>query len=277
MLFRSSSGLRTATHVHSDWSDDGSWPLEQISKVFGRHGYQLVLMCEHSRGFSPAKWTEYVTACREVSDEHITLIPGIEYGDSDNVVHIPVWGDVPFFGDGLQIGRLLAQVTESGGTAVWAHPWRRDAWRRADSSWYSHLVAVEVWNRKYDGIAPNRNAITLANREQLTKFVALDFHTRRQLFPLSLSLRLGEERAQRSDGLVEPHDVYSALGRNDFDVQALGLPLDSVTSGAFGRALDTAESIRRAIRGARARVRRPGIGRVSTLEHSDPRPGGLLP
>ena len=70
-----------------------------------------VLMSEHSRGFSSAKWLEYVDACDEAGSERVTLVPGIEYGDEDDIVHIPVWGRVPFFGEAPHIGALLAEVS----------------------------------------------------------------------------------------------------------------------------------------------------------------------
>ena len=147
-------------------------------------------MSEHSRGFTAAKWDDYRQACADASTDRVVLVPGIEYGDEDNVVHIPVWGQVPFFGDAPQIGDLLKQATAAGGTAVWAHPWRRAAWQRCEPSWWDYLGAVEVWNRKYDGIAPNRDSLALARQHTAAQFVALDLHTRRQLFPLSLSLSL---------------------------------------------------------------------------------------
>ncbi len=177
---------RTVAHVHSDWSDDGSVSLDRIAAMFTRLRCRVVLMSEHSRGFTAARWQEYVQACRAASTGRVLLVPGIEYGDADDVVHLPVWGELPFFGDRVPVGKLLPQVAEAGGTAIWAHPWRRAAWRRFEPSWLPYLTAVEVWNRKYDGIAPSREALALARREGLAAAVALDFHTRRQLFPLSL-------------------------------------------------------------------------------------------
>ena len=107
--------------MHSEWSDDGSWPLRRIARTFTRLGYDVALMSEHSRGFTAAKWLEYADACQEASSDQLLLVPGIEYGDEDDVVHIPVWGNVPFFGEGLPIGRLLPEVSAAGGIAMWAH------------------------------------------------------------------------------------------------------------------------------------------------------------
>jgi hypothetical protein len=231
--------------VHSEWSDDASRTLREIAATFARLRYDVVLMSEHSRGFSAAKWQEYVRACREASSGRLLLVPGIEYGDQDDVVHVPVWGDLPFLGDALPVGRLLPQVSDAGGVAIWAHPWRREAWRRFEPSWLSHLAAVEVWNRKYDGIAPSRDALALARREGLRAAVALDFHTRRQLFPLSLSLEL--------DGSPSEAAVFAALAAGRFSPRAFGLPVASLASGASGSALRGLEQLRKTA--ARAVIR----------------------
>ena len=232
--------VRAAAHVHSEWSDDGSWTLGQIAKTFRRTGHNVVLMSEHSRGFTAAKWCEYVDACQEASSDRLLLVPGIEYGDEDDVVHIPVWGRVPFFGEAAPVGRLLAEATAAGGTAMWAHPWRRDAWRRFEPSWLEHLTAVEVWNRKYDGVAPSRSALALARREGIATAVALDFHTRRQIFPLALKLDV--------DGDLTVPAVYSALSAGRFAPRAFGLPLAPLVRGPGGVALHGIEALRRTAR-----------------------------
>jgi hypothetical protein len=237
--------VRAAAHVHSAWSDDASWPLSRIAATFARLHYPIVLMSEHSRGFSAAKWRAYIEACEEQSNERVTLVPGIEYGDEDDVVHIPVWGRVPFFGEAPGTATLLAAVAEAGGAAVWAHPWRRDAWRRFDPTWSQRLAAVEVWNRKYDGIAPNPHSVELSRRHGTRPLVALDFHTRRQLFPLSLALQV--ERGTRPvDG------VYAALTAGHFSPRAFGLPLAPLTAGIPAAVLRMLESCRRAVAGLRS-------------------------
>ena len=204
-------------------------------------------MCEHSRGFTSAKWDEYLQACSAASTPKIILVPGIEYGDDDDIVHIPVWGSVPFFGEAPQISDLLAQVSEADGTAVWAHPWRRDAWQRFEPSWCQHLSAVEVWNRKYDGIAPNRRSVDISRSYGTRTFVSLDFHTRRQLFPLSLALQL-DQRGE--DGILAPDQipadkVYAAIRAGRFSPRAFGLPLKPLTTGLPAATLRTLESGRR--------------------------------
>jgi hypothetical protein len=230
--------VRVAAHVHSAWSDDGSWTLPRIATVFARFGYDVILMSEHSRGFTAGKWQEYTEACRQASSDRVILVPGIEYGDEDDVVHVPVWGLGQFLGDTTPIGFLLPEVADAGGISVWAHPWRREAWRRFEPSWLDHLSAVEVWNRKYDGVAPSRDALALARREGLRSTVALDFHTRRQLFPLSLSLKIDDGPTQTA--------VCAALAAGRFAPRVLGLPLAPLVNGPGGTALQGLEVLRRA-------------------------------
>jgi hypothetical protein len=237
--------VKATAHVHSEWSDDGSWPLSRIAATFARRGCQVVLMSEHSRGFTAAKWDDYQQACADASTDRVILVPGIEYGDLDDVVHIPVWGQVPFFGDAPPIGDLLKQAAEAGGTAVWAHPWRRAAWQRCDPAWWDYLGAVEVWNRKYDGIAPNRDCVTLARQHDAAQFVALDFHTRRQLFPLTRGLSVPAP-AGAGPGLPDRAEVYRALGDGGFAARAFGIGIGQLTAGPAAPALRMLERARRA-------------------------------
>jgi hypothetical protein len=235
--------VKAVAHVHSEWSDDGTWSLRRIEATFARRGYQVVLMSEHSRGFTAAKWDDYRQACADASTDRVLLVPGIEYGDKDDVVHIPVWGQVPFFGDMPPTGDLLKQVAGAAGTAVWAHPWRRAAWQRCEPAWWEYLGAVEVWNRKYDGIAPNRDSLGLALQNGAAPFVTLDLHTRRQLFPLSLRLAVPGPATASLPGC---DDVYGALREGGFAAQAFGIALGQLTSGPAALTLRMLEQARRA-------------------------------
>lgn len=231
--------LRAAFHIHSEWSYDADWPLDRLAAAFARRGYDVLLMSEHDRGFDQSKWDEYQAACREASGPAL-VVPGIEYSDHDNVVHLPVWGDLPFLGEGLPPLGLLEDVHGHGGTAIFAHPWRRDAWQRYGPEWRRYLRGVEVWNRKYDGVAPCSEAVALADRESLQPLVALDFHTRRQFFPLSVRLE-----ADSSPGLSE---VFDALHHGSFASKVARLPLDRVTSGAPNALMRGGERVRQLLR-----------------------------
>src|SRR5215475_3637879 len=183
-------GVPAACHVHSVWSYDGSWTLEALSERFSARGYRVLMMTEHDRGFSPARLNEFREACRRVSNDNILVVPGIEYSDAANRVHVLVWGPVPFLGENLPTGEMLEAVKDAGGLAVLAHPSRRDAWKSFKTVWGERLLGVEIWNRKYDGWAPSQTAPALLQATGAIPFVGLDFHTKRQSFPLGMMLDL---------------------------------------------------------------------------------------
>ncbi|GAA1995012.1 hypothetical protein [Catenulispora subtropica] len=241
--------VRAVAHIHSEWSDDASWPLERLAAAFQRRGRSVLLMCEHSRTFTEAKLAEYVEACARASTDDVLVVPGLEYNDADNVVHIPVWGEVPFLGRTPDIPDVLAHAREADGIAVFAHPWRRQAWRRFDTTWAKDLTAVEIWNRKYDGWSPNREAVAYARRLGLPPFVALDFHGPRQFFPLAMELTLSGPPSRAT--------VEDALRTGRFEALAFSRSALRLASGVGGVALAAAESARAvAARAVRAAMRR---------------------
>lgn len=193
--------IRAACHIHSDWSYDGSWSLERLAASFGRRGYGALLLTEHDKGFSEARRMEHREACRKASTGGMLVIPGIEYSDAANVVHILVWGDIPFLGEGTPTIQLLTAVQEQRGVAVLAHPSRRQAWMQVQPSWFKSLDGIEAWNRKADGWAPSRAGACLLGRSGLLPFVGLDFHTRRQFFPLSMQVPI--EGIPTEDAVIE--------------------------------------------------------------------------
>jgi predicted metal-dependent phosphoesterase TrpH len=213
-----------ACHVHSDLSYDGSVTLEALSDKFSRAGYRVLLMTEHDRGFSPERLRQLRQRCDAVSTKDLLVVPGIEYSDASNQVHILTWGDVPFLGENLPTTETLHKVKEAGGVAVFAHPFRRNAWQRFEPSWGEALAGIEVWNRKYDGFAPNRIAQELQQRVGAIPFVGLDFHTQRQFFPLAMAMEidsaateesvLGCIRARRLDPRVFGFQVEGQLVRH---------------------------------------------------------------
>lgn len=240
--------VRVATHVHSDWSYDGRWSLMDIAAEFSRRGYDAVLLAEHDRGFDVTRWDAYRIACAGASTAACVLVPGMEYSDPRNIVHIPVWGDIPFLGEGIETEELLRRVSEVGGLAVLAHPSRRDAWECFDPAWMDHLLGIELWNRKYDGYAPNsRAAATLGERPDLLPVVSLDFHTARQFHPLTMSLNF--------DGVVTEAQIYDAMRERRACATAFGIPAVHLTRGAVSPAMYCLE---RARRGVAAGVRRSG-------------------
>jgi hypothetical protein len=210
--------IQAACHVHSSWSYDGSWSLENLALAFGRRGCRVVMMTEHDLGFSADRFAEYREACARATSEHVFVMPGIEYSDVDNRVHLLVWG-VPFLGEGLKTEAVLDAAAHHGGVAVLAHPTRKAAWECFRPAWADRLLGIETWNRKYDGWAPSEKAADLLNGAQLVPFVGLDFHTKRQFFPLEMVLDL--------DVPVNEAAVLDCLRGRRCAARAFGLPLEA--------------------------------------------------
>jgi hypothetical protein len=229
-----------ACHVHSDWSYDGKWSLPALATEFGSRGYQIVMLTEHDRGFTTARWNDYQAACRKASSATVMLLPGIEYSDPGNLVHILVWGCARFLGEGLPTTTTLSAAREANGISVLAHPSRRDAWKAFDRSWSEQLCGIEIWNRKTDGWAPSQSAPSLLTGTNLRTFAGLDFHGRRQFFPLSMRLRLKAE--------VSEDSILDSLRKSRFE------------ACAFGRALDAMRPSETAALRILERVRRPSAG-----------------
>lgn len=238
--------VRAAVHVHSAWSYDGSWGLDALVARFARRGYGAVLTAEHDRGFDDARWAEYVAACTRASTPDLLVVPGMEYADSDDVVHVPVWGAGAFLGAGRPTADLLADAAAAGGLAVFAHPARRGARQRFDPGWVPSLWGVEVWNRKYDGIAPSVDAARLAAGTGLVSVAALDFHSARQTFPLALRVTV--------DGPVTVPGVLAALAARRCRPEVLGTPALALTDGIPGAAARGLDRARRPAARAARRV-----------------------
>jgi hypothetical protein len=177
-----------ACHVHSEWSYDAKWSLADLSAKFKSRGCRVLMMTEHDRGFSASRLSEYREACAQASSAELLVVPGIEYSDASNRVHVLVWGDVPFLGESLPTGDMLTAAKAAGGVAVLAHPSRKSAWQCFKPQWAEALLGIEAWNRKYDGWAPSETSPDLLRAARAVAFVGLDFHTERQSFPLFMAL-----------------------------------------------------------------------------------------
>jgi len=225
-------------HVHSEWSYDGRFSLKDLGEKFTRRGSRILLMTEHDRGFTARRFDEYREACLEASSDKILIVPGMEYSDQANRVHVLVWG-VPFLGEGMPTGEMLEAVQAANGVAVLAHPSRKGVWQDFETQWADRLIGVEVWNRKYDGWAPSKNASTMVRPGNSIPFVGLDFHTDRQLFPLTMALNL--------PGIVNEEEVLKCLRSRGCSARAFGVPLDNNILRNTMPALGMAERGRRKV------------------------------
>ena len=235
-------------HVHSDWSYDGSCSLSDLSGKFSQRGYRVLMMTEHDRGFTAARFDDYRHACAEASSDKILVVPGIEYSDAANRVHVLTWGPIPFLGEGLPTGQLLESVSAAQGVAVLAHPSRKNAWQCFAPEWAARLIGIEVWNRKYDGWAPSQTAPALVASAEAIPFVGLDFHTQRQMFPLAMALNL--------ENSITEEAVLHCLRERRCVAYAFGAPL---SRKAFCNALPILRAAEKGRRTAARMARKAGV------------------
>lgn len=229
--------IKAVAHVHSTWSYDGSWELPELSAKFASRGCRALLMTEHDLGFTQARFDEFRDACARASSEQILVVPGIEYSDAANCVHILVWGLNRFLGEALPTLEMLRAAREAGGFAVLAHPARRQAGQRVEPEWLELLNGIECWNRKYDGWAASGAASGLLDQSERIPFVGLDFHTVRQLFPLSMAIDVTGDLSE--DAIVD------AMREGRCEARAFGRAVNGVALRLAGGALAVAERGRR--------------------------------
>jgi hypothetical protein len=231
--------VKAAMHAHSEWSYDARMPLEEVAALFARHGYDVVFMCEHDRGFTAERKEAYDAACADASRVGALLVPGIEYADAPDRVHTPVWGPLPFLGEGIPTAEVLLAARNSRCAAVIAHPVRREAWRVIEPEWLQMCAGIEIWTRKWDGWAPNRWAAKQAHEHGLAGVVSLDLHNRHQMFPLAMELEV--------DTALTTGACVDALRRRRCRALVRGLPVAPVAHGPLARAAGGVEKLRRPI------------------------------
>ena len=232
--------VRVVMHAHSEWSYDADWPLERIAAVMPRFGARVVMMCEHDTGFPADKFNAFRDACATASTDTCLLIPGIEYSDPDNAVHMPTWGLSRFLGEGRPVLQNLEEIAANDGAAIFAHPARRDVWSIFDPQWTPLLTGLEIWNRKTDGIAPGREAVRLLQETNLQPVVGMDFHRRNHLWPLTNKMEVRGDISEAS--------VVDALRAGRVTPCAFGRPLVDKHGAIRQAGHIQAESLRRFLR-----------------------------
>lgn len=224
-------------HAHSNWSFDGKWTLDQLAVAFAARNCDVLLMTEHDQGFTEDRRREYWDACRAASTKKILIVPGIEYSDPTNTVHILVWGDIPFLGTGIETQRMLEEASHLGAISVFAHPSRRNAWRAFRKDWLGHIHGIEQWNRKTDGWSPSREASRLIKETGVSPTVGLDFHSPKQFFPLTLLLDI--------EGKPDEKNLVESLRMGRFGCRAFGAKAGLFSRGIIGSGMRGLEACRR--------------------------------
>lgn len=187
--------VTAALHVHSTYSD-GELTLAQVRELFLAAGCRLVCMADHAEFFDTPRLAAYLAECRQLSNEQIRIVPGLEFGCRDRM-HIVGYGVVELV-ESVDPTTVIEHIARSGGVSVIAHP----APEHLDLIPSFSLLpdGVEVWNTKADGPVAPRPAVFALLQElrrrkaDLRAFYGVDFHWRHQFRGL-----LNEVNLERDD------------------------------------------------------------------------------
>lgn len=141
--FKNKTLTKGIFHVHTTYSYDGKISLEKLKEWCITHNVKIVFLTEHAESLNRKLWKKYEDECNKLSDNDVLLIPGLEVSCKDN--HILLINPHEFY-----ISNSSSEVIEfakkNGITTVIAHV--------SPNSTINDVNLVEVWNKKYHGIAP---------------------------------------------------------------------------------------------------------------------------
>ena len=135
-------------HVHSDYSRDGVDSLERLREVSLERGIAFVGLTDHAEDFTQARWADYESHCRRLSDERLVLVPGLEYrfaratGLHLLALGLRRWIEPATPADFIRETRGIAVLT------VVAHPVL--ASYQIPDEVRKGIDAIEVWNAAYN-------------------------------------------------------------------------------------------------------------------------------
>lgn len=138
-------------HVHSDYSYDAKLTLPEYIKYARGNNISFILFAEHCDTFTKQSYEEYKERCRELSDDALLLIPGIEYSAGKGL-HIAGFG-LEKYAPADTIPDIIETIRKVGGMSSYVHP-------VFQGFKYIHdlqtVDAIEIHNSKYDGILSAR-------------------------------------------------------------------------------------------------------------------------
>src|SRR5688572_5615420 len=135
-------------HVHSDYSHDCCDSLESLREFALARNIAFVGLTDHAEDFAPERFERYVRHCRALSDERLTLVPGLEYrfegfpGLHLLALCLTSWIAPQTPQDFILVARHAAKLT------IVAHPTLANY--RVPDAIAAGIDAVEVWNATYN-------------------------------------------------------------------------------------------------------------------------------
>jgi len=169
-------------HVHSSHSHDGRDSLADLRDFAKSRGISFVGLTDHAEDLSAEVWPDYVLQCRAQSDDHVQLLPGLEFRFAGFPgLHLLAIGLDRWISPETPADFIRACAPTPAFTVV-AHPVLADY--RVPGEVLAAISAIEVWNASYNTrYLPDPKAIRLLRdirrrRPEVVGIAGLDQHDR---------------------------------------------------------------------------------------------------
>jgi len=151
--------------VHRAYSRDGCDPLERVRERAIAHGIRFIAMTDHAEDFDARRFAEYTAACRALSDDQFTFIPGLEFRFARyRGLHLLACG-LDSWVQPATLEAFADEVADAARLTIMAHPIL--AAYRIPPVIRDCIDAIEVWNAAYNTrYLPDPRAITLLRTVQ---------------------------------------------------------------------------------------------------------------
>jgi hypothetical protein len=167
-------------HVHSEYSRDGVDPLARIRDRAVAAHIRFVALTDHAEDFDAARFARYTAECAALSDQHVVLIPGLEFRFAEfRGLHLLACGLSRWI-EVATPDAFIRETTGICGLTVLAHPILTRY--HVPLAVADGINAVEVWNAAYNTrYLPDPRAIALFRamrgaRPEVVAVVGLDQH-----------------------------------------------------------------------------------------------------
>jgi hypothetical protein len=147
--------MRGIIHVHTkEFSYDGKVSFEEIKEFCKKMGFGFVALTEHVESMNKAKMKKLVKKCKEMSDEKIIFIPGLEFLTTEGYEVLGL--GVKKFLQKSTLEKTVKFIRKNKGVAILAHPCKyKNFPKNLD------VDGIEILNFEYDGFFPCPKSLKL--------------------------------------------------------------------------------------------------------------------
>jgi PHP domain len=241
-------------HVHSAWSHDSKDSLAALREFALERGLRFVGLTDHAEDFDEQKFDAYRAECANLSDEKVTLIPGLEFRfEGHTGLHLLALGLRRW----IMPAKPADFIQETNGATsltIAAHPILFKY--HAPDEVRGGIDAIEVWNAKYNTrYLPDPMAIRLLHavrrtRPEVVGTVGLDQHdaTNDRRTRVIVDAAAADPLAEIRHGRFQNRGLNMTFGP-DVAWPLYGLPLLHATRFVFDRVERAQERLAKRMRG----------------------------